>query len=86
MLRDLYYGSLATLLLKSVHTVGTRWAWRIVKLVHAIPYFAAAYAFGWASCWFWGDVIPRNVGGALCAGGVMFGAALDWFKEWRRGY
>jgi hypothetical protein len=85
-MRNPFYNGLATILVHSDRAVGSTWAWRIVKLVHAIPYFAAAYAFGWAACWFWGDVIPRNVGGALCAGGVIFGAALDWFKQWRRGY
>lgn len=78
----LFYGGL---LLKSAAAFGAVWAWRITRLVHALPFLAGAYVWGWFSVWLWGDAFPRYFGGALCAGVVALGMAATWFREWWRG-
>jgi len=85
-MRNPFYLGLFHLLLKTDEIAGPVWAWRVTRLAHAIPFYAAAYGFGWLFTWAWGDPFSRHIGGALCAGLVMLLTARDWYKDWRQGY
>ncbi len=84
-MRNPWTGGLLAILLRADDWWGAVWAWRVVRLVHAVPYLIAAAFFGYASAWLWGDPFPRVVGGWLCFGGVALGMCWDWWKDWRRG-
>jgi hypothetical protein len=71
--------------LASDHRWGAKWAWRIVRFVHAIPFLALAFGFGCFNNLAWGAE-PIILGGILCSGLVAAGMAINWFREWRRGY
>jgi hypothetical protein len=55
-----------------------------VRLVHALPFLAGAFAFGWIDGMLWG--ISQLLTAGLCSGLVKVGMTISWFKEWRRGY
>jgi len=87
-MRNPFDSFLGGVLVASYDATGSElWAWRIVRLVHAIPFYAFAFVFGAATIYVWGasDLIQPIVGGALTAGIVVIGTAISWLKEWRRG-
>jgi len=74
---------LANVLVASDDRWGTRWAWRLVRLVHALPFLALAFGFGCVNNLAWGAE-PIVLGGFLCSGLVAVGMTVSWFREWRR--
>ena len=83
-MRNLFYGSLLSVLLSSYETTGSaKWAWRAVRFVHSLPFGLAAAGLGYLAGIAW-DISP-HLSAALCGGGFYALAAWDWIKEWRRG-
>jgi hypothetical protein len=81
-----FYHGLAKILVKASDAWDETWAWRIVHFIHAIPYMAAAWGFGYLSGWFWqAPHITPIVSAWTCFGAVSFFIARDWFRDWRRG-
>lgn len=83
----LIYAPLYRILLGSNAVVGATWAWRVTRLVHAIPFWLTAFGFGWFAGWAWDvpGIKPVRIAWGS-AGFVALLTAKDWFKEWRRGY
>jgi hypothetical protein len=57
---------------------------RTARFLHALPFLAGAWFFGWASTWAWGSPFPPHVGGWLCLSGVALLMLRDWWREWRQ--
>jgi hypothetical protein len=78
---------LGNTLLRTYDIAGATWAWRVTRLVHALPYLALAWGFGWVSGWFWAlPEISPVISAWLCSGAVAALMGWSWFKEWRRAY
>lgn len=80
-LSDLFYGPLAAVLLTTNGAAGPKWAWRVTRFVHSLPFGAGATGLGYVAGIVWGISPPLSA--ALCGGGFYVLAARDWFKEWR---
>lgn len=72
-------------LIASTSAFGSTWAWRIVRLLHCLPFLAAAWAFGYVNGWLWGIGTPVIMAWVQ-VGLVFFLMCCTWFNEWRRGY
>ena len=82
---DLFYGGLARLLVKVYDLAGCIWAWRVVRLAHAMPFLAGAWAFGWVAGWFWAvPPITPWASAWIAAGLLAFLMGCTWLKEWRQ--
>jgi len=70
--------TLASILVASDERWGAKWAWRIVRFVHALPFLALAFGFGIG-------FLPNDLGRRDIQHSGR-GMPISWFKEWRRGY
>jgi len=80
----MWTATLANILGASDQRWGAKWAWRVVRFVHALPFLALAFGFGIVNGWAW-DFSPM-ISAVATSSIVAVGMAISWFKEWRRGY
>ena len=75
--------ALARIFIRARSVAGRAWAWRIVRLVHALPYVMGCYLAG--VVWVWDKEVSPQFGGAACAGVMAAFACGLWLREWWRG-
>jgi hypothetical protein len=80
-----WFAVLAIVLVCVNRRTGTVWAWRVVRLIHALPFVAGAYAFGAVATIVWRASLPVHLGGAACASIVVIEFAAIWWRQWWRG-
>jgi len=83
---DLFYGPLAGVLVSSHALVGPKWAWRVTRFAHSLPFGLGAGALGYLAGAVWQvPGISPVASGVFCVSGFYVLAAWDWVKDWRRG-
>jgi hypothetical protein len=82
---SVWFAVLAIVLVRVNHHASSVWAWRVVKLLNALPFVAGAYVVGAVATIIWRAPVSAHWGGAACAAIVVIEMAASWWREWWRG-